>query len=1205
MPSQREREPPLPPLPPIPSASRFGVTAHPSNLPRSQHPTPAPGGSRQRLLDRQNAQTMAAMSMQIPTIPPRGHSRSISQPFPFPGAGKRRNKHKAEMWESDSDSEDTTLPSEIVDRGPRKDIKAGSDLAETRCPTCNSIVRWPRNLKEFRCSACLMVTDLSPDTPAESKPPATAKGDMHPVDGKPKRDPFKDRPLPPLPPNAQPPENKSESPFSLRQMGTMIDQCVSAYFDHVLQSAPAALELARHREVDNGGPKLGNDLGETANGFTGFLADPRECHTRSVSGSGLRSGRQGSDPSFLSPDSFGSHVKGEMPVRTRANSDLQSSSKLDSHRHDEFSEPGRRDSDYSCRIFEQLEQAFIAALKETSLLNTSFLSHRSFVRSASSGNHPKMKLDLTSMMNDPTSNTAAFEPDAKTLLLGDLAENSSWWMTEWAQAEGHMPIPAKERAPEDTRLVSSRSPRINWAEVGRWYQLLLTAGDRWAEQWAAKRSQESSSESFAAQSKRSELVDLACLEKAILDSRTHLQRTFMKAVEKLLKRPRRLLKKADDTRWLFILLANPLLSSASASPNSRNLQSTNRGIRRPSHPTEGPSPNAGNTKITHKESSREGVNQHYGITKRILGLMSNTPEECHHHFISWFSRLTPSHFTRLVELIGGFITYRLTRQQGRKRSEAAPDGDDLVPTLPRATGSTPAELHAAINNRRSPTKKSAKQQETPVVYGEDWQIIAGSKMLSLLFTANTEGGRKAHEAGRDMASHRHHLAPISAFYNTLLDYSDLIADFEIWESKSSKFSFCQYPFLLSIWAKIHIMEHDARRQMEVQAREAFFKSILNHRAVSQYLVLKVRRDCLIEDSLRAVSESVATGSEEIKKGLRIEFVGEEGVDAGGLRKEWFLLLVREVFNPDHGLFTYDDDSKYCYFNPHCFESSEQFYLVGILLGLAIYNSTILDIDLPPFAFRKLLAAAPQYKLAHPSPHRSKFKCTLYDLAEYRPTLARGLRNLLEFEGDVAETFCYDFVIPIERYGEISMMPLCPGGEKRPVTNSNRREFVELYVFYLLNTAVARQFEPFKRGFFTVCGGNALSLFRSEEIELLIRGSDEPLDVTSLRAVASYDNWSTPRPEAVAVVQWFWQFFEGASPQAQRKILSFVTGSDRIPAMGATSLSIRLACLGDDCPRYPIARTCFNTLGLYRYGSRQKFEKLLWDAVVMSEGFGLK
>jgi len=276
------------------------------------------------------------------------------------------------------------------------------------------------------------------------------------------------------------------------------------------------------------------------------------------------------------------------------------------------------------------------------------------------------------------------------------------------------------------------------------------------------------------------------------------------------------------------------------------------------------------------------------------------------------------------------------------------------------------------------------------------------------------------------------------------------------------------------------------------------------------------------------------------------------------------------------------------------------------LGLAIYNSTILDIDLPPFAFKKLLALAPHSSGPQTSiSSRSGFKCTLEDLAEYRPALAKGLRGLLEFEGNVAETFCYDFVAQVDRYGEIVNVPLCTNGENRPVTNSNRREFVDLYVSYLLDTTVARQFEPFKRGFFTVCGGNALSLFRPEEIELLVRGSDEPLDVSSLRAVATYDNWSHSRPDSVPVVRWFWEFFESSLPQSQRKILSFITGSDRIPAMGATSLVIRLACLGDETSRYPIARTCFNTLGLYRYPSREKFQQLLWDAVVNSEGFGLK
>lgn len=279
--------------------------------------------------------------------------------------------------------------------------------------------------------------------------------------------------------------------------------------------------------------------------------------------------------------------------------------------------------------------------------------------------------------------------------------------------------------------------------------------------------------------------------------------------------------------------------------------------------------------------------------------------------------------------------------------------------------------------------------------------------------------------------------------------------------------------------------------------------------------------------------------------------------------------------------------------------------MGVLLGLAIYNSTILDVPLPPFAFKKLLASAPPTGAPTSSAPRLSCVYTLEDLAEYRPTLAKGLRSLLEYEGDVEDVFCRDFVVEMERYGEIVEVPLCTGGRQRAVTNKNRREFVDLYVRYLLDTAVTRQFGPFKRGFFTVCGGNALSLFRPEEIELLVRGSDEPLDISSLRAVATYEHWPTAHPEKEPVVNWFWEFFSGVTPQNQRKILSFITGSDRIPAMGATNLIIRLVCLGSDTSRFPTARTCFNMVALYRYSTREKFQEKFWRAVIDSEGFGLK
>lgn len=305
-----------------------------------------------------------------------------------------------------------------------------------------------------------------------------------------------------------------------------------------------------------------------------------------------------------------------------------------------------------------------------------------------------------------------------------------------------------------------------------------------------------------------------------------------------------------------------------------------------------------------------------------------------------------------------------------------------------------------------------------------------------------------------------------------------------------------------------------------------------------------------------------------------------------------------------GMFTWDEDSKYCWFNPNSFETSDQFFLVGVVLGLAIYNSTILDIHLPLACYKKLLGV----------------HCGLEDLKTFKPAVANSLEKLLAYEGDDFEqVFGLDFVTQKEGYGQMETVDLVPGGSRKPVTKANRHEYVRRYTEYLLDTSISKQFEPFKRGFYHVCGGNALSLFRPEEIELLIRGSPEKLDVDQLRAVAVYEgeNSRVPISENEPVIRWyasdhrsiliprFWSFFARMDPLMQRKLLTFVTGSDRIPATGVANLAFKISILGDSETRFPIAHTCFNQLCIYRYRSRARLEKMLTTALEESEGFGLK
>ena len=685
---------------------------------------------------------------------------------------------------------------------------------------------------------------------------------------------------------------------------------------------------------------------------------------------------------------------------------------------------------------------------------------------------------------------------------------------------------------------------------------------------------------------------------------------------------------------MLIILANPSLYPSSSRPR----RNTNGTSAQPERSFSGKQHLTTQASLSPRKSAGRDGSQHTGILKRVFGLLAYSSSTSHNYLITWFSRFDEVHITKIVDLVASFVTHRIARRSARPQSKAVAADGGLIPDLSGSAMNTSVQLHAAMGLSGS-VKKRADDPDQEPEYASDWQTKAAAKVMLLLFTANNiwQGRRKTETeqgillapsaAPHAQAKRSGQLLHTSSYYNTLLDYQDMIADFKVWESKRDRFAFCQYPFFLSMGNKIKILEYDARRQMEIKAREAYFDSVIRQKALDGYFHLRVRRDCMVDDSLRQISEAVGAGQEDLKKGLRVHFTGEEGVDAGGLRKEWFLMLVRDIFDPNHGLFVYDDESNTCYFNPNSFETSDQYFLVGALLGLAIYNSTILDIALPPFAFRKLLAAAPapaagSANVSSLTGTKGQMTYTLSDLAEFRPSLAAGLQQLLDFDGDVQETYCRDFVAPVERYGTLTDVPLIPNGEAVPVTNANRAEFVDAYIRYLLDVAVVRQFEPFKRGFFQVCAGNALSLFRAEEIELLVRGSDEALDVASLRAVAVYENWKhfqTPHglvsepADNVPVIQWFWDAFTRASPEKQRALLTFITGTDRIPAVGVTSLVLRIVAGGDgwggggteERERFPVARTCFNMLVLWRYDYQEALEEKLWRAVEESEGFGLK
>ncbi|CAH3043669.1 unnamed protein product [Pocillopora meandrina] len=484
------------------------------------------------------------------------------------------------------------------------------------------------------------------------------------------------------------------------------------------------------------------------------------------------------------------------------------------------------------------------------------------------------------------------------------------------------------------------------------------------------------------------------------------------------------------------------------------------------------------------------------------------------------------------------------------------------------------------------------------------RLLEACKTLAILYDTCYQLNKKRKEE----------FVPLSDFYNEDLSLKmDFKKEYEHWRTlresnrylsqSGKKLSLLDYPFLFDPTSKVRVLKIDAVSQMRVEYQNAIVHQARVQQAqrlweeaqkktneledavksaMCPFLVLEVRRDNLIEDTLNQINLKEF----DLKKPLKIKYVGggEQGLDMGGLQKEFFHMIVEAIFDPGYGMFTNIDETHCVWLKSSSLESEKEFELVGILLGLAIYNGIILDVHFPPVIYKKLQGE----------------KLDLLDLKSIQPSLARSLGELLQFEGDVEDTFCYTFQVSSSEFGNLQSIELLPNGENIFVTNSNREQFVSLYVNHLLVKCVERQFGAFSRGFHKVCGGEVLTLFRPDELELLICGCPV-IDFYELEVAATYeDGYNHSHP----TITMLWKVVNEMTLEQKKAFLMFVTGSDRVPLKGLVNFTFIVQRHGEDSDRLPTALTCFNRLLLPEYSTRVKLKERLIVAIENCKGFGL-
>ncbi|KAM4547804.1 ubiquitin-protein ligase E3A [Odontesthes bonariensis] len=432
------------------------------------------------------------------------------------------------------------------------------------------------------------------------------------------------------------------------------------------------------------------------------------------------------------------------------------------------------------------------------------------------------------------------------------------------------------------------------------------------------------------------------------------------------------------------------------------------------------------------------------------------------------------------------------------------------------------------------------------------------------------------------------LIPFEDFINeSVNDVVEMDKDFTFFKvNAETKFSFQSCPFILNIITKSQGLYYDNRIRMYSERRLTALYSMVQGQQPNPYLKLKVRRDHIIDDALVRLEMISMENPSDLKKQLFVEFEGEQGVDEGGVSKEFFQLVLEEIFNADIGMFTYDDETKLFWFNSSSLENEAQYTLIGIVLGLAIYNNCILDVHFPMVVYKKLMGK----------------KGTYMDLSDSHPVLYQSLKRLLEHTGNVEEDMMLTFQISHrDLFGYPILYDLKDQADQIPVTKENRQEFVDMYAEYILNRSVERQFKAFKKGFQMVTNESPLKyLFRPEEVELLICGSRK-LDFEALEKATDYDGGYSKDSQ---IIKDFWETVHCFGEEQKRLFLQFTTGTDRAPVGGLGKLKMIIAKNGSDTDRLPTSHTCFNALLLPEYSSKEKLKERLLKAITYAKGFGM-
>ncbi|KHN03256.1 E3 ubiquitin-protein ligase UPL6 [Glycine soja] len=416
--------------------------------------------------------------------------------------------------------------------------------------------------------------------------------------------------------------------------------------------------------------------------------------------------------------------------------------------------------------------------------------------------------------------------------------------------------------------------------------------------------------------------------------------------------------------------------------------------------------------------------------------------------------------------------------------------------------------------------------------------------------------------------------------------NDLFSSQAVIENTRANEILKQAPFLIPFTSRVKIFSSQLAAVRQRHGPQAVFS---RNR-------FRIQRDHILEDAYNQMSQLT---EDSLRGSIRVTFVNEfgveeAGIDGGGIFKDFMENITRAAFDVQYGLFKETADHL-LYPNPGSGMIHEQhfqfFHFLGTLLAKAMFEGILVDIPFATFFLSKL-------KQKHNY---------LNDLPSLDPELYRHLIFLKHYKGDISELELY-FVIVNNEYGEQTEEELLPGGRNLRVTNENVITFIHLVANHRLNFQIRQQSSHFLRGFQQLMQKDWIDMFNEHELQLLISGSLDSLDIDDLRL---HTNYAGGYHNEHFVMEMFWEVLKGFSLENRKKFLKFVTGCSRGPLLGFRYLEpmfcIQRAsgnAVEESLDRLPTSATCMNLLKLPPYTSKEQLETKLLYAINADAGFDL-